>query len=189
MQCSGCMTAKPRSIQAAAKDATPLPARSSLPPFVAANCANHVSGQCAFRRPNPCAVVAGGRCSHFEDAVLPLAKSGQSGDLDRIMRDYAASQLSASKRAKMAETRRCGCGQPMPPRKRFCDACAAKNRRDAYRRSRQAKRLSDAQQLTGIDPQKPQQKQGVLKPQTPSGYVDPKTALRGLNCCAREGQP
>lgn len=104
-----------------------------------AECANHVCGECIMRE-KPCRLAAKKiqPCDYFETAVLPL--------VDIIPYPYKGDELRA---AKEDYRERCGvltrdraarhcpeCGDPLPKRKRFCEACSIRRRRATYRENK-----------------------------------------------------
>ena len=87
-------------------------------------------GDCALR-------VKGRRCGHFEKAVLPLAeRMPRYADVPPVYYGRAAKQAGLSNAAiPDFAIRRCQCGNPLEPRKRFCSDCSKTRLREARRRA------------------------------------------------------
>jgi|GEM_PF-1487410 len=90
------------------------------------------------RQDTRCRVEQGQRCAYFEKAVLPTAWQIDAGE--SILDQYQG-QTKAVIQVRCKEARRCTCGEPLKPRKRFCDKCRQKRRKEAYRQSKQKTRI------------------------------------------------
>ena len=78
------------------------------------------------------------RCGYFERAVLPTADDIGQGQAIRDKYEKAVGVAVAPKEVATTQSdRECECGAPLMPRHRYCDRCAAKKRRESYRRRRQ----------------------------------------------------
>ena len=105
----------------------------TLTKFVKDECANYDKHyqQCVWDK--PCKVLAGKQCSYFERAVLgpPNYKFQLPGyDYKRLFTQYAE---QTNTETQVVEQRRCGCGEPLKPRHRYCEKCTEKRRKQAYR--------------------------------------------------------
>ena len=132
--------------------------RNPLRAFIQGECCNTQPGdECLFsiRGSYVCLVLARSRrCRYFEESVLPLLTRCSNARCLKLYPDAADAyrRLFAGFRTgeieDETEIRPCpSCGSPLPPRKRFCDGCARKRRREAYKRA-DAKRRGLCQQLT-----------------------------------------
>ena len=90
----------------------------------------------------PCLVGLGQRCEFFEHNVLSSAGNPNEGPAILASRMSARRTYAARFPAAglAAEERRCRCGRPLARRRRFCDSCRARRRRDTYRRRRAGQR-------------------------------------------------
>jgi len=93
-------------------------------------------GGCLFAE--SCKVMDGFRCEYFEQAVLPTARD--IGRYAEMLQQYK-NQTSGSYDPVIDEPqqRLCGCGQPLAKRRRICDKCRDKRRKQTYRRNRKKK--------------------------------------------------
>ena len=112
--------------------------------------------------PRPKCVLGtpGERCLYFEECVAPMAASIDNPSrrmaFEAAIRDY---RLAA--KLPCADDRPCPiCGQPMEPRQRFCEVCAAVRRKVATRRAVQKHRVG-CKQLRVSGPLKTEGLQGV----------------------------
>ena len=112
-------------------------------------CANMVAGGCIFDGPEDanglhqwhegeCALKRRGvRCPYFEKSVLPLSKTlPKYADVPAEYYRRAAKRQGIHASAvldQIADVRRCSCGNPLAPRKQFCDSCRAKRLRESRR--------------------------------------------------------
>ncbi len=85
-------------------------------------------------RPLPkCALGDGNRCVYFEETVAPMAgmvaDSRRAVQMQEAVRAYHAMTHQNAKPARACPD----CGQPMPPRKRFCPVCSRKRRQATHR--------------------------------------------------------
>lgn len=118
-----------------------------------AACAYWVNDGCIMREGGRCHLEAREGCSYFAKYILPLASSGVAcwqshaaavQDFARIVSeregvsDWAASEALAASAA--AAARLCDCGQPLAPRKRFCERCRKAKRKAAWRDSQNRRR-------------------------------------------------
>lgn len=113
-------------------------------------------------RPRPKCVLdtPGERCAYFEECVAPMGPSIDNEDYRRqfqaAVRDY---RLAA--KLPCADERPCPvCGQAMEPRRRYCDTCAARRRRDSSRAAFRRHWVA-SKQLTGSGPLKTKGPEGV----------------------------
>ncbi len=98
-------------------------------------CANldHHSSGCSYG--NVCLVQTGKRCRYFEKVVLPT--SGDIGLRESVYSQYRKHVgLDGNGELGIGPLRRCDCGAELKQRKRYCDHCASKRRRETYRKSR-----------------------------------------------------
>jgi len=89
-----------------------------------------------------CLVAEGKRCDYFERAILPLADKPSPVDDPNLQAKRAAARQEYQSRHLLRDRnqKRCrDCGNPRPHRRRYCDLCAARRRRETYRRSRAGK--------------------------------------------------
>lgn len=107
-------------------------------------CANYVDTGCIFREPQVCLLAEPGtRCAYFERCVLPLAQripkyaSAEEKYWKEASRKAGAPGLVRPQSAQ--PPRLCHCGDPLAARRRVCDKCRARNRRETYRRSKRQK--------------------------------------------------
>ena len=78
----------------------------------------------------PCRVARGERCEFFERVVLPVAESpGEIAARTAYMGEFPVDGFAG-------KARYCSCGEPIPRRRRMCDSCRSKRRRETYRRNR-----------------------------------------------------
>ena len=113
--------------------------QSPLRTFIRSECANSIPGDgCLLCRPG-CRVLHGRRCGHFEAALLPLVTTYPSARCLRTYPHVAAAYRKINPPAADGpdpETlRTCACGSPLPPRRRFCEACARTRKREATKRA------------------------------------------------------
>lgn len=114
--------------------------RGSTDPAVGMpGCANfdHHYGGCLFM--DQCLVQESQRCEHFERIVLPTAADiGLSALVYSLYERQCG--VSGTDQLKREAMRACPeCGGELKPRRRFCDDCAAKRRRQTYRQARRKK--------------------------------------------------
>jgi len=131
-------------------NAPPSPLRRTpLRAFILGQCCNSQPGdKCLLCLPG-CRVLHGRRCDWFERAVLPLAITMRPERFPGVSGAYVALCPGVQSRIRDFQPRPCpGCGQPLPRRKRVCDACRKKRRRESTRRAVAAHRVS-RKQLTG----------------------------------------
>ncbi len=113
----------------------------NLQRFIKNECASCISGQCDADR--PCEVIEySQRCEYFEKSVLPSTAYPfkhlcfvKNPTFERMVR----SEYAEIKPDSNVGTRFCDCGNPLPKRRRFCDKCKAKHRRDTKRIARMKK--------------------------------------------------
>ena len=72
----------------------------------------------------------GKRCAYFERAVIPLANYFPE-KYARAVETYTAGRAKNALAIKAA--RLCGCGNPLPKRRRFCERCRSRKRRESIR--------------------------------------------------------
>lgn len=78
-----------------------------------------------------------GTCEYFEKAVIPLANYSPE-KYGKAVQTYTAGRAKNVLAVKAA--RLCGCGNPLPKRKRLCAVCAKKRRRETARNGMAKKR-------------------------------------------------
>lgn len=91
-------------------------------------CANldEYYGGCLYRE--TCLLDQGKRCQYFEQAVMPTARD--AGCLEQVTEQYNRKTGSTIRR----KVRPCpDCGGELKPRRRYCEACAKKRRRQVKR--------------------------------------------------------
>ena len=127
--------------------------KNALGAIIIAECANHRGGHCIVRSVRGqnhnglCLILEESKpCRYFEASVLPLARLHPERWPE--VADQYGLLAPGAKGIASATIRRCGCGEPLPPRRRLCDACAAKNRRAAYRRAKSGGSAADIPQLS-----------------------------------------
>ena len=115
---------------------------SSNPAERMPGCANydHHYGGCLFA--DVCKVQQGQRCGYFEKAVLPTAADiGLKEQVYSLYYKHVGIEQDVYK-IEIGEIRRCPgfngktCGAPLLPRRRYCDKCRDRKRRDDYRKRR-----------------------------------------------------
>ena len=109
--------------------------------FVRNECANYSKGDEACVYGGSCKVMDGHRCEYFEKAVLgpPDYKHRLPGyDYGKLFAQYA--ELTKAKVGKVQQ-RRCGCGEPLQRRRRFCETCANRRAKDSNRARQKKHRL------------------------------------------------
>ena len=115
--------------------------QTTLTTFLKDECANYDKHyeQCAFDE--PCKVLAGQRCGYFEKAVLgPPDYKFRLPDYDyqKLFAQYAE---QTGTKTEAVRHRRCGCGNPVMARQRFCDKCTKKRRQESTRQAVRKLRL------------------------------------------------
>ena len=104
-------------------------------------CANfdHQGGGCLCG--DVCLVQTGQRCLHFEESVLPTA--GDIGLRESVISLYQKHiGLGENGELGTEPIRRCpDCGAELRPRRRYCDDCSKRRRRQSYRRAREKQQL------------------------------------------------
>jgi hypothetical protein len=144
------------------------PAPRSVGAFVRERCASFSGerGECLFD--SPCAVLAGGRCSYFEAAVLPLG-----------LRE--PERFGAAREAYLRQARKLGysgnedanecndCKRPVEMGKQYCPDCRKKRRRAAKRIQAQRDRARARQRVVQKSLKSLQLAEGL---EVPSGAVD-----------------
>jgi len=104
-------------------------------------CANfdHHSNGCMCG--DVCLVQTGQRCHHFEKVVL--ATAGDIGLRESVHSQYRKHVGQGDNGEFGTEPiRRCpDCGAKLRPRRRYCDDCVKRRRRQSYRRAREKQRL------------------------------------------------
>ena len=112
--------------------------------FVHKECANFVNGECIMREPGACFVGQGKRCSYFEESLLPLADLNGSKHAAKYRTSVLTYRRQVMKPGSvvMTEALLCECGQLLPTRRRVCDKCRARKRKEAYRRRQRQNRES-----------------------------------------------
>ena len=120
--------------------------------------------------PRPKCVLGtpGERCLYFEECVAPMAASIENPSrrlaFEAAVRDY---RLAA--KLPCADERPCPmCGQPMEPRQRFCEVCAAA-RRKASNRAAFRRHWVTSKQLRANGPL---ETKGIVGVQSGGGYGD-----------------
>jgi hypothetical protein len=122
---------------------------SSNPSDHMPGCANYDQhyGGCLFSE--TCKVEYGHPCRHFEKAVLPT--SNGIGQGISITSQYEARVHCTAGRFSAAsrEDRRCpDCGNPLLPRRRYCEKCRGRRKRIATRNRAKVFRVSQRNKLT-----------------------------------------
>jgi len=105
---------------------------NSLRHIIHNECANWISASCLTTTDHSCCALAGERCAYFERAVAPLAIEHPK-EFGPAVREYNRALKAGG--VKLGAVRHCDCGEPLPPRKRYCETCAAKRRREQTRRA------------------------------------------------------
>ena len=99
-------------------------------------CSNYFNGDCCMSG-IPCLICNGLPCRFFKDVVWkefdPSYRYSHNHhvyerNLEEFMALFCVEQT--------AKARSCECGAVLAKRRRFCDDCAAKNRRASYRKSK-----------------------------------------------------
>ena len=98
-------------------------------------CANWFDRACIFYGP-VCRVEAGFRCPYFEQAVLPSAEAmGKKEEIYRLYQEQVG--IKSTQTLHRGKINRCrDCGKEIPPRKRFCNKCLEKRRKEKYYKGR-----------------------------------------------------
>lgn len=102
--------------------------------FVKEWCANYGRHYQLCSDDAPCRVLNGERCGYFEKFVLcpPDYKYRlPKWDYQKLFAQYA--QLTGAKVGKVKQ-RRCECGEPLQPQRRFCGRCARIRAKKASKR-------------------------------------------------------
>jgi hypothetical protein len=104
-------------------------------------CANfdHHYGGCLLSE--KCDVEEGKRCTYFERTVLPVAWQIGCGE---DLRNQYENQTKSVVQIHGGDIRRCGCGEVLKSRQRFCKKCSIKRRRETYRKNKAKTRISDS---------------------------------------------
>jgi len=88
-----------------------------------------------------CALVkAGERCLYFEQVILPLAdwpSTKDEPDLQSKRQEARVTYLARTDLGSQEKAKQnfCECGAVIPKRRRYCDKCAARNRRETRRKA------------------------------------------------------
>jgi hypothetical protein len=107
----------------------------TLQRFVRDECSNFDGYYQVCLDDEPCRVLAGERCGHFEQRVLgpPDYKYKLPGyDYAKLFAQYAE---QTETKAQVVEQRHCECGNPLKLRQRFCDNCSQKRRQETQKES------------------------------------------------------
>lgn len=101
----------------------------------------YLDGNDCTLRDGMCFVLEHSRCLWFEKAVLPTAQQiGQLQSLTAKYEDQVMSILERPETSGQAADRFCpGCSRPLLPRRRLCDSCRERRRKEAYRQYRRSK--------------------------------------------------
>jgi len=113
-------------------------AGSSSPEQRMPGCANldRSYGGCLFAE--SCKVMDGFRCEYFEQAVLPTARDiGLYAEMLQQYKDQTGGEYDPV--VDSDDQRQCACGQALEKRRRICDKCRRKRRKETYRRNRKKK--------------------------------------------------
>ena len=123
---------------------------SSDPKDMMPGCANYDRDADLCNTGVPCFVLKGGHCVYFERAVLPTVGQLKLKDGRKIVDEYQrAYGMKKLLKVNLAQTRYCPCGNPVPSRMRFCNACKKKKRQKSKREYQKRFRLSVRSTVNG----------------------------------------
>jgi len=111
-----------------------------LPLYVRDECANWSSNLKGCLGGSPCLVLSGERCGYFERAVLP--PEGYPYPNRTFVQDPKAEKQVRQEyglvggRRYDPKARFCKCGNPLAKRRRYCNECAAKRKRNSHRKAK-----------------------------------------------------
>ncbi|MEE9371103.1 MAG: hypothetical protein V3W45_06495 [Sedimentisphaerales bacterium] len=128
---------------------TPKVHRNALTTFVRKHCANWdtssktcigVDGEILFHE-GDCLVAQNKPCLYFEKSVFPICDPSykyatETAQYETLLDLYLKINPNIIQ-TEAENIRLCDCGLPLKPRRRVCDKCAQKRRREAYRKQRQ----------------------------------------------------
>ena len=102
---------------------------ASLGKFIRNECANYNKhyGTCVTDK--NCVVEEGKRCGYFERAVLGPKDYRHRLPLVDYEKMFALYSEATGKESETVTGNRCRCGANLPPRKRYCNSCRVKRRR------------------------------------------------------------
>ena len=129
-----------------------------LSSFIHKECANYDGhyGLCMdpANEDQPCKVLAGQPCRHFERSVLgppdyPYKTPGY--DWSKLFAAYGEINLRFAGRG--VTVRRCDCGTILSTRERVCAKCRERKRRETYRASKRRVRGGSMSTVSGNTPQ------------------------------------
>jgi len=106
---------------------------NTLTSFARRQCADWDDKDGCWMTGGPCRLALNKPCKHFKGAVLPLCKPDYIGSYpEEVKKHKKIMDLyeKIDKTISLAPTRKCKCGTPIGPRKKMCDLCRAKNRRE-----------------------------------------------------------
>ena len=115
----------------------------ALTRFVKDECANYNRHYQTCLDDKPCEVLAGRRCGYFERVVLcpPDYKFRPPGyDYQKLFAQYAEQTKTD---ALVVKQRRCGCGNPLRLRQRYCADCAKTRAKTANQQRQKKYRLQN----------------------------------------------
>ena len=97
-------------------------------------CANYYNGKCIFC--GECKINVGLRCGYFERTVLPIAENiGKKEEIYKVYKEQVG--IKKTQTLHIGKINRCnGCGKEVAPRKRFCDKCLERRRKEKYYKGR-----------------------------------------------------
>ncbi len=122
--------------------------QNTLTAFIRKYCANWdassklcvgVDGGTLFHE-GDCLIAKDKRCEYFEQSVFPIANPSyryatETAQYETLLDLYLKINPNMLQ-AEAGNTRLCECGSPLKPRRRVCDKCAQKRRREAYRKAK-----------------------------------------------------
>lgn len=136
---------------------TPKVHRNALTTFVRKHCANWdkssktcigVDGEILFNE-GPCLVAMGKPCAYFEKAVFPICDplyryATETAQYETLLGLYVKINPHVIQ-TEAEKLRLCDCGTPLKPRRRVCDECQKRNKKEARRKWRKTAilKLSD----------------------------------------------
>ena len=110
---------------------------NALTSFVRKYCACYENGEpsCIGEyRTGTCLIMQAKPCGYFKRAVFPICDPSykfatETGKYEKLLRLYK--KIDPNIVETDEQIRKCSCGQPLKPRRRYCEKCTARRRRDS----------------------------------------------------------
>lgn len=118
--------------------------------LVQLECANCVDNLCIRHFDGKCLIAQKKRCEYFERCLLglPDMRGLKNAERYKTATDEYRRKIMKCGYGNAQDTRRCACGASLPARKRMCEKCTARKRREAYRKSKAKQRSKTLSLLT-----------------------------------------